>query len=573
MKRTLSVLFACLLPLAAQAQWNAEWPHKRTIVLDTSAQGAALRSAVNQVVVPVRLHSGNFDFPSARPDGADLRFVAADDKTELAYRIESFDPVNELAVVWVAVPQLLPNLAGQTMSLYFGNAGAAAPGTASVFDERTAFVLQGGSDAGQPVDAGPHGVAVSAQGVAVEPDGIAGSALRFDGKATLAIGGPSARIAPEGLSLSLWQRSGSAAQTASLVRITGDGSGANTIELALVAGVPVLRTSGAFGAAEAKAAAPVTAGRWQQLAVVLGDRAILYVDGQEAAQAPAKAAPMNAQFTLGTGYAGDLDEVRVVHGARSPDWVRAAFAAEGPDARLVRVEEPAQEAGGEVNYLAILVAALPLDAIVVIALLGVMALAAAWVMISRALDVTRATRANADFIERFRAGDDVFADDSMAGTAEAGRYAGSTLYPVFVAAREAFRHRRNGDPQYRLENRSLVAIRSLVDASVLRQSVRLNRFMVLLTIAISGGPFLGLLGTVVGVMITFAAIAAVGDVNINAIAPGIAAALLATVAGLAVAIPALFGYNYLASRIKEVSNDTHMFGDEVVSRLAEQHGA
>ena len=53
--------------------------------------------------------------------------------------------------------------------------------------------------------------------------------------------------------------------------------------------------------------------------------------------------------------------------------------------------------------------------------------------------------------------------------------------------------------------------------------------MVLLTIAISGGPFLGLLGTVVGVMITFAAIAASGDVNVNAIAPGIAAALVATV--------------------------------------------
>ena len=54
---------------------------------------------------------------------------------------------------------------------------------------------------------------------------------------------------------------------------------------------------------------------------------------------------------------------------------------------------------------------------------------------------------------------------------------------------------------------------------------RLNRLMVVLTIAISGGPFLGLLGTVVGVMITFAAIAASGDVNVNAIAPGIAAAL------------------------------------------------
>jgi biopolymer transport protein ExbB len=94
--------------------------------------------------------------------------------------------------------------------------------------------------------------------------------------------------------------------------------------------------------------------------------------------------------------------------------------------------------------------------------------------------------------------------------------------------------------------------------------------MVLLTIAISGGPFLGLLGTVVGVMITFAAIAAAGDVNVNAIAPGIAAALLATVAGLFVAIPALFGYNYLLIRNKNVTANMQVFVDEFVTRLAEQ---
>lgn len=93
--------------------------------------------------------------------------------------------------------------------------------------------------------------------------------------------------------------------------------------------------------------------------------------------------------------------------------------------------------------------------------------------------------------------------------------------------------------------------------------------MVLLTIAISGGPFLGLLGTVVGVMITFAAVAAAGDVNINAIAPGIAAALLATVAGLAVAIPALFGYNYLLSRVEEIGADDQIFVDELEKRIAE----
>jgi len=97
----------------------------------------------------------------------------------------------------------------------------------------------------------------------------------------------------------------------------------------------------------------------------------------------------------------------------------------------------------------------------------------------------------------------------------------------------------------------------------------LSRLMVMLTIAISGGPFLGLLGTVVGVMITFAAIAQAGDVNVNSIAPGIAAALVATVAGLAVAIPALFGYNYLISRIKDATSDMQVFVDEFVTKMAE----
>jgi biopolymer transport protein ExbB len=70
---------------------------------------------------------------------------------------------------------------------------------------------------------------------------------------------------------------------------------------------------------------------------------------------------------------------------------------------------------------------------------------------------------------------------------------------------------------------------------------------------------------------TFAATAASGDVNINAIAPGTAAALAATVAGLAVAIPCLFGYNYLNTRIKEITADMRVFVDEFVTQLAEHY--
>jgi len=72
-------------------------------------------------------------------------------------------------------------------------------------------------------------------------------------------------------------------------------------------------------------------------------------------------------------------------------------------------------------------------------------------------------------------------------------------------------------------------------------------------------------------MITFAAVAQAGDVNVNAIAPGIAAALLATVAGLAVAIPALFAYNYLLTRIKSATRDLNVFIESFITKMAEQY--
>jgi biopolymer transport protein ExbB len=122
-----------------------------------------------------------------------------------------------------------------------------------------------------------------------------------------------------------------------------------------------------------------------------------------------------------------------------------------------------------------------------------------------------------------------------------------------------------------LSPQAIAAIRATMDATQVRLTQKLQSQMVLLTIAIAGGPFLGLLGTVVGVMITFAAIAASGDVNVNSIAPGIAAALAATVAGLAVAIPSLFGYNWLNTRIKSITADMRVFVDEFVTRVAEHY--
>ena len=146
------------------------------------------------------------------------------------------------------------------------------------------------------------------------------------------------------------------------------------------------------------------------------------------------------------------------------------------------------------------------------------------------------------------------------------------LYRIYHIGVEEIRHRLTADQRNRTKCFPRARSRRSAPASTAVWCARRSGStaqMVLLTIAISGGPFLGLLGTVVGVMITFAAIAAAGDVNVNAIAPGIAAALLATVAGLGVAIPALFGYNYLLTRIKDVTSDMHVFIDEFVTKMAE----
>ena len=200
------------------------------------------------------------------------------------------------------------------------------------------------------------------------------------------------------------------------------------------------------------------------------------------------------------------------------------------------------------------------------------------VMIGKAQFLARAKKGNATFLERFKASSaEMLVPGGQAAAAQIDDPALkhsciSRLYAVGlaeIAHRFDAMHRDGHDVA--LSGPALNSIRATLDAALIRENQRLNSQIVLLTIAISGGPFLGLLGTVVGVMITFAAIAAAGDVNVNSIAPGIAAALVATVAGLAVAIPALFGYNWLAAQIKNVSADMQVFADEFITKAAELH--
>jgi biopolymer transport protein ExbB len=274
---------------------------------------------------------------------------------------------------------------------------------------------------------------------------------------------------------------------------------------------------------------------------------------------------------VGGGFTGLLDELQISTAARSAEFMRFAHAAQAADAKLVAsVLQPkgAAEAsdGAHGGYMGILVKNLTVDAWVVIALCGLLFLVAVWVMVDKFVLVRRVDSANQDFLQRFREARDVMQAEGLQ------QHPKSSLARLYEAGLRELKKRDIGSGDARLSGASINAVKAAVDADVVRENNRLNSHMVWLTIAIAGGPFLGLLGTVVGVMITFAAIAAAGDVNVNAIAPGIAAALLATVAGLGVAIPALFGYNYLTSRMKTVSSDMLIFVDELVTRVAESYG-
>ena len=95
--------------------------------------------------------------------------------------------------------------------------------------------------------------------------------------------------------------------------------------------------------------------------------------------------------------------------------------------------------------------------------------------------------------------------------------------------------------------------------------------MIILSTAVSGAPFIGLLGTVWGVMDAFGGIAAAGTANLAAMAPGVSGALITTVTGLLVAIPAMFGYNFLVTTVRGMIVACDNFAAEISSSLEHRY--
>jgi len=561
-RRTLAMLLLALgtmlAPGLAQAWWNDAWTSRAKITLNTTAGGIETKESLGPLLIPVRLHSGNFDFAAAKEDGSDLRVIAADDKTPLPFTVERFDSINELGVVWVALPTLVPGSDKNVIHVYGGNSKAAAEPAVNVFATGYAIAVHFAGESGPAADA--VGALKTEGDVPREPNGLIGTAARLVGPAIVWPASDALKLAADGaMTLSVWARADNP-QQGTLVQW-------GPLKLSLQAGVPTAE----LGTTKL-AGGTVPPASWAHVALsVAAGKATLYVNGAQAAQADAALPAIAGALSVGADFVGQIDELQIVPAGRSADWMRVNAAAQGGEAKLVAsVKESSgqtQGEGGQHNYLGILVKNLTVDAWVVIGILGVMFAIALWVMVTKGMLVTSVDRDNQKFLERFRK-----ADANMLALDTAGKHRESSLYRLYLAGVRELKKRNVGTDGTPLSGASLDAVKASVDADLVRENHKLNAGMVMLTIAISGGPFLGLLGTVVGVMITFAAIAAAGDVNVNAIAPGIAAALLATVAGLAVAIPALFGYNWLASRIKNISADMQIFVDEFVTRVAEIYG-
>jgi len=575
-KRLIALTLLLLLPISASAWWNNDWTGRKKVSLNTTESGAATKEALTQFALPVRLHTGNFLFSDAKPDGKDIRFIAADDKTPLKFHIERYDAANELAIIWVQVPRLPGASNSEFFWIYFGNQKApAGEDTKGIYDVNTTAAFHFSEKEGAPRDQSAFGHHVGQSSAILAEGGLIGPAATFDGKAKLSIGAaPALKVVPaQGLTWSAWIKPAAEANKATLFAQV---DGAKSVSVLMEGGAVYGRVATEKGKPfESGREARIAIGTWTHVAVTFKDRIVVYVNGVEVSSSAAVLPEMGGEISAGEGYVGDIDEMQLANAARPADWVKAQFHSQGADGKLIAYGEgEGAEGGGEASYIGILLSAVTIDGWVVIAILMVMLVVSFWVMGAKTLLVEQISRANIAFREQFSslAGDEL---ESLGNKDAAGAHKSSSLYRVYTIGMGELQHRmdlyekqgiaKNLSPQ------ALGAIRASIDAELVRENERLNKNMVLLTIAISGGPFLGLLGTVVGVMITFAAIAAAGDVNVNAIAPGIAAALVATVAGLGVAIPALFGYNYLASRIKSISNETIVFADEMVTRLAETH--
>lgn len=572
--RTYRTVMAFLLAMAclstpAHAWWNKDWKYRKTVTVDTSPSGLNVSGQIGRTVLLVKLTSGNFTFTEAMQNGADIRIVDADDKTPLPFHIERYDATTGIGYLWVSVPALNGG-EKKALWLYFGNenapVGSDAKGT---FDPDYLAVYHFGENPGQPsADATANANAAQNPPAGIDDGAIIGRAARFPGQGAISIAASPSLAMPAGapMSVTAWvkpeQLGGEQAVFARGALLFGINNG-----------VPFL----SVGSATAQANAPIKQGEWTHLGLVADGQTIkLYVNGVEAGAAsgalPALDGPLSIGGAEGRPFTGEIDELRLSKTARPAAMLMAMANSEGPSNKTVSVAESAEKAESGSGVIPFIISKLePIDAGVVIICLALLAVAIV-VMVQKIRYLNACDRGNKVFLKRFREMHEELTpltDIPGITKQEIAFIDKSPLGHLYETGIDELEVRLLRNPRGGLSGEAVEAMRAAVDAEVVMENQKLDKGMVVLTIAISGGPFIGLLGTVIGVMSTFGGVAMAGDVNVNAIAPGIAAALLATIAGLAAAIPSLFGYNYINSRLSALTDEMRVFVDRLITRLAE----
>ncbi|MCP5531839.1 MAG: DUF2341 domain-containing protein [Akkermansiaceae bacterium] len=577
------------------AWWDKSWTSRQKLNFDTSDLGGD----AGESTVLVRLYDGNFQFALAREDGSDIRIVAADGKTVLPHQIESYDNLLNEAYLWVKIPAVKGG-AKEPFTIYYGNQDPAMPAANKASDawaEDLAavfhFAERGGSPAGSTANANK-----SSSPAATAEGSLIGSGLRLLGAAPVSIDNSPALAWAAGrdLSLSLWVKPAALDTNTVVLSREGDGS---SFRLLLDQGAPVIE----IGGQRSPAGAPVAAGAWTHLGVAVSGGSIqLFINGDAYSTLQAQLPASEAPIVLGAGpdgsanlkpFIGDLDELRIATSARPAAWIKLMAVNQGAtDAAQRMISLDAFEGGEEGGHSHVLEHVMlfgdiannmMFDGWIAIGVCIIMIIVGWTVAIKKFFYLNKIERGNAEFLRQWKKmSTDLTALDhndssnvkSMGGSVdeeEQELMEDSPLYHIYHIGSDEIRNRLDklSDKLDGLPGRSIQAIRASLDAGLVHENHRLTNGLVYLTISIAGGPYVGLLGTVVGVMITFAIIAKSGEVNVNSIAPGIASALLATVVGLIVAIPALFIYSYLNSRIKNVVASMEVFIDEFVAKMAE----
>ena len=149
---------------------------------------------------------------------------------------------------------------------------------------------------------------------------------------------------------------------------------------------------------------------------------------------------------------------------------------------------------------------------------------------------------------------------------------GAPAYALYERGAEELAYQLEKNPvtvkgERRISLSSYEAVKVVLEEAASAQAMSLEKGMIVLSTAVAGGPFIGLLGTVWGVMSTFAGIAASNSASLTAMAPGVAAALVATVTGLLVAIPAMFAYNFMVTTIRAITQELDGFASRYANQI------